>query len=124
MITRACHLSTCAKLDELHSTLPSCFFKMNIYTIIQSISWSSNWPLAISYSKQNLVYICLLHHVCHMSSPFYSFDRPNFDKEYKLYTSCNYPQSPVTASLLDPTVLLKIPFIITLSFYPSPKCER
>jgi len=36
MVTRACHLSTCAKLDELHPTLPSLSLR-SIFTLSSNL---------------------------------------------------------------------------------------
>ena len=72
MYTTAHHLfRSSARLIQSH-ILPSIFFKPNINIIIPSVSTSSKWTLSFRFSRQNVVWIYLLPHPCHMPRSSYS----------------------------------------------------
>ena len=104
--------------------LPSHFLKIHFNVILPSQFWSSKWSLSLMFPHQNPVYTSPLPHTCCMPGPCHSsrFYRPNNTEwAVQILSSLlsSFLHSPISSSLLDPTILLSTLFSNTLSLRSS-----
>jgi hypothetical protein len=83
------------------------------------MSRSSAWPLPISFSNQNIVYISCLSYACYVPLPSHLPDVITliiFGEVYKLRSSSLWSllQPPVTSSLLGLKILLRQSWIVDI----------
>jgi hypothetical protein len=94
--------------------LPYDFSQMCFRLILPSVPRSSSSLFPWGFSTKSVCSSLLPH-----SFQLLSFDHPDIGKEYKLWSSllCIFLHSPVTSSLLGPSIFLSSPFWNTHSLH-------
>jgi len=102
-------------------TSTSLFLKIHLIIIFLSTPESPKWSLSRSFPHQNPVYTYPLLYTCYMPRPYHSsgFDHPNNIWWGVSSPLCAFLHFPVTASLLDPNILLCTRLSDTLSLHSS-----
>jgi hypothetical protein len=109
------------------------FFYDPFNIVLPFILRAFKWSLPLRFSSQMLLLIYDFSHVCFMPCSHrppwcYHPCRPIVGEQYKWWSyslpACNFLRSPFTASLLDPTVLIRTLLSNTSKLHPSHQSKR